>query len=349
LSFASSSLQLLDAVGEVALLEDGASSVVLGEAPQNQRDENDDSHQCECMVRNKAPRHRHDNNDWKHDHRQPDKPHDRIDPRTPRFHNSQSRRRRRKVKVAAICEGGGLHPRPSIGLGCRGVATAAPLPQPMLARSKPIPTRGEWCLEVKWDGFRSLLSTENRLRLRSRRGLDMTELVPELASFPACGIFDGELVAFDSTGAPDFPLVCERLLNRRPNIRLTYIVFDVLSLEGESLMPASYSERRAQLEALDLNGLHWRTPQAFDDGDALFEARLRARARGDRRETSFRPVSAGRARLDQDQESGVLALGTRARVSDEQPASPPIRLTPLLRRGATLPDPSARVCRETRN
>jgi bifunctional non-homologous end joining protein LigD len=70
----------------------------------------------------------------------------------------------------------------------------------MLARSGPIPTRGDYAYEVEWDGFRGLLSTENGLRLRSRRGWDMTELVPELASFPVFGIFDGELVAFDSMG-----------------------------------------------------------------------------------------------------------------------------------------------------
>ena len=37
-------------------------------------------------------------------------------------------------------------------------------------------------------------------------------------------------------------------------------------------MRSPYSERRAQLEALNLNGLHWRTPESFDDGAALFEA-----------------------------------------------------------------------------
>jgi len=39
-----------------------------------------------------------------------------------------------------------------------------------------------------------------------------------------------------------------------------------------SLLRAPYSERRAQLEALDLNSRYWRTPEAFDDGAALFEA-----------------------------------------------------------------------------
>jgi len=138
----------------------------------------------------------------------------------------------------------------------------------MLLRSGPIPTRGRYSYEVKWDGFRCLLSTEKSVRAVSRRGWDMTDLLPELASFPVFGIFDGELVAFDSEGAPDFPLVCERMLMRKPGIAITLMVFDLLSLDGRSLLRAPYSERRAQLEALDLSGIHWQTPETFDDGAA---------------------------------------------------------------------------------
>jgi hypothetical protein len=36
---------------------------------------------------------------------------------------------------------------------------AAPFPQPMLARSGALPTRGDWAFELKWDGFRGLLRT----------------------------------------------------------------------------------------------------------------------------------------------------------------------------------------------
>jgi bifunctional non-homologous end joining protein LigD len=100
----------------------------------------------------------------------------------------------------------------------------------------------------------------------------MTPLIPELATFPVFGTFDGELVAFDESGYPDFPLICERLLNRHHEIRLTYVIFDVLSLNGENLMNLHYSERRTRLEALNLNGLHWQTPETFEDGPALFEA-----------------------------------------------------------------------------
>jgi bifunctional non-homologous end joining protein LigD len=142
----------------------------------------------------------------------------------------------------------------------------------MLARSGALPTRGQFAYEVKWDGFRCVLSTEGVLRIRSRRGWDMTPLLPELASFPVFGTFDGELVAFDDAGAPDFPLICERVLMRRHHVRVEYVIFDVLSLDGVSLMSAPYSERRAQLEALNLNDLHWHAPEAFDDGAALFDA-----------------------------------------------------------------------------
>jgi bifunctional non-homologous end joining protein LigD len=101
---------------------------------------------------------------------------------------------------------------------------------------------------------------------------NVTELLPELAAFPVFGIFDGELVAFDTEGVPDFPLVCERMLMRRHSIPVVYVLFDVLSLDGRSLIREPYRERRRQLEVLNLNGPYWRTPETFDDGEALFDA-----------------------------------------------------------------------------
>ena len=67
----------------------------------------------------------------------------------------------------------------------------------MLARSGPLPTRGDRFYEVKWDGFRAVVSTEDGLRVRSRRGWNMTDLVPELAALPISATLDGELCAFD--------------------------------------------------------------------------------------------------------------------------------------------------------
>jgi bifunctional non-homologous end joining protein LigD len=59
---------------------------------------------------------------------------------------------------------------------------------------------------------------------------------------------------------------------RRTDIRLTYMAFDLLTLDGQDLTGVPYIERRAQLEALDLNAAYWETSETFDDGDGLFEA-----------------------------------------------------------------------------
>jgi ATP-dependent DNA ligase len=115
------------------------------------------------------------------------------------------------------------------------VATAAPLPQPMLAKSGPIPTRGSWAYEVKWDGFRAIVATQP-FRVRSRRGWDMTPLLQEFAELRPHGIYDAELVAFGDDDRPDFPLVCQRILNRDTTIPLALVVFDVLAYRGRSLI-----------------------------------------------------------------------------------------------------------------
>ena len=55
-----------------------------------------------------------------------------------------------------------------------------PLPEPMLSRlSHELPS-GDYAFEIKWDGFRAIVSTTDGLRVRSRRGWDMSELLPEL-------------------------------------------------------------------------------------------------------------------------------------------------------------------------
>jgi ATP-dependent DNA ligase len=71
----------------------------------------------------------------------------------------------------------------------------------MLARPDRLP-RGDYSFEVKWDGFRALVSTEDGLLVRSRRGWTMTERLPELADLPDGLMLDGELVAFGEDGGP---------------------------------------------------------------------------------------------------------------------------------------------------
>jgi ATP-dependent DNA ligase len=52
---------------------------------------------------------------------------------------------------------------------------------------------GARAYEVKWDGFRAIVSTEGTLRVRSRRGWNMTEHVGFLAELPVRAVLDGEL------------------------------------------------------------------------------------------------------------------------------------------------------------
>jgi ATP-dependent DNA ligase len=65
------------------------------------------------------------------------------------------------------------------------------LPPPMLARPGATPT-GDYASELKWDGFRALVSRNGDFQVRARRGWNMTPLVPELADLPAGCVFDGE-------------------------------------------------------------------------------------------------------------------------------------------------------------
>ena len=142
----------------------------------------------------------------------------------------------------------------------------------MLAKSGPLAQRSDFAYEVKWDGFRAIVSTEGPLRVRSRRGWDMTEHVGFLSELPVRAILDGELVALDEEGKPDFPLTCECMLQRRSSIPLTFMAFDVLSVEGRPVGSLPYTKRRRILEEMNVDGPRWRTPEAFDDGESLWAA-----------------------------------------------------------------------------
>jgi bifunctional non-homologous end joining protein LigD len=122
----------------------------------------------------------------------------------------------------------------------------------MLARSGRMPASGDYAYEVKWDGFRAIVSTEGTLRVRSRRGWDMTPYVGFLAELPVWAVLDGVLVAHGDDGEPDFPSLCECVLMRRTPVPLTFVAFDVLSVDGRNVMSLPYAKRRAILEELNL-------------------------------------------------------------------------------------------------
>jgi bifunctional non-homologous end joining protein LigD len=97
----------------------------------------------------------------------------------------------------------------------------------------------------------------------------MTTLLPELADLPGEAAFDG--VAF-ADGRLHFPLVCERLLHGDTSIPLTYVIFDLLALDGEATIHLPYRKRRELLDGLTLADGPWFVAETFDDGAALFSA-----------------------------------------------------------------------------
>ena len=147
------------------------------------------------------------------------------------------------------------------------------LPEPMLARAGEIPRGRGWTFEPKLDGFRCMVCTHASFHARSRRGWNMTHLLPEFRpALPAGVQLDGELVAIDESGRPDFHRLSSRMLHGRGGIAVTLFVFDVLAVEGLPTTMLPYSERRTLLEELDLECQRVQLVATFEDGKALFAA-----------------------------------------------------------------------------
>ena len=160
-----------------------------------------------------------------------------------------------------------------------------PLPagvRPMLAVTGPVPRDQEnWALEMKWDGVRALAYIERgQVRLVSRTERDITVAYPELAALgPATPhkqlLLDGEIVVFGDEGWPEFEALQPRmhvtsaaqaamLAGQTP---VTYLIFDLLQLDGRPLLDLPYADRRTLLDELALTGPYWQTPPSFPGED----------------------------------------------------------------------------------
>jgi bifunctional non-homologous end joining protein LigD len=159
---------------------------------------------------------------------------------------------------------------------------------PMLARAGELPRDDErWAYEIKWDGIRAIAySTPGVLRLQSRNLIDISERYPELARLNRAlsthrAILDGEIVALDERGRPSFGALQQRMQVQSAaqakrlaaRSQVTYMLFDLLWLDGHSLMELPYAERRERLAGLSLKGAAWQTPEHVrGNGEALLEA-----------------------------------------------------------------------------
>ena len=115
------------------------------------------------------------------------------------------------------------------------------------------PSGAQWVHEVKFDGYRMQLRVaDGRAVLRTRKGLDWTDKfdsIARTASMLRDCIVDGEVVALDKKGAPDFGAL-QAALSGGKSERLIYFAFDLLFLDGEDLRHLPLEQRKAQLEAL---------------------------------------------------------------------------------------------------
>ena len=166
-----------------------------------------------------------------------------------------------------------------------------PMPKklsPMLAEVAEAPfSHPDWLFEPKLDGYRVLAFVhDGEVRLRSRRGLDLTPAFPaiaaELARQSADMVLDGEVLALDSSGRPSFNALQNRALLKTPreiaaaerDTPAVFYSFDLLHFAGLDLRQAAYSDRRRYLAQCLLPSPHVQLVHASDDGVALHAAAL---------------------------------------------------------------------------
>jgi bifunctional non-homologous end joining protein LigD len=159
--------------------------------------------------------------------------------------------------------------------------------RPMLATpGTTVPTDPGWSHEVKWDGVRVLAdTTKDGTRLTSRNENVVTVAWPEINRSPLGDrdlLVDGEVIALNDSGRPDFRVLQDRMHVRKAvsaarlaeQLPATYMVFDVLRLDGRDVTGMPLGERRGLLRGLGLEHSTWQVPEAYDDGPMLFEATL---------------------------------------------------------------------------
>ncbi|SOC80472.1 bifunctional non-homologous end joining protein LigD [Salinimicrobium sediminis] len=123
--------------------------------------------------------------------------------------------------------------------------------KPMLATKAPeIFNKANWIYELKWDGYRAIANIQQgKVDLYSRNGISFKakfkEIYEQLKNIPHDVILDGEIVALDKEGKPEF----QKLQNYQndPSGELRYYVFDLLYLNGHNIMDQPLTERKSLL------------------------------------------------------------------------------------------------------
>src|ERR1700675_4039155 len=136
----------------------------------------------------------------------------------------------------------------------RKVSALPDFVEPQLCISVDRPPAAEgWCHEVKFDGYRvQLRVVDGEAALKTRKGLDWTEKFQAIAKEGSAlpdGLIDGEIVALDDNGAPDFSTLQGALADGKTG-DLIFYAFDLLFADGEDLRTLPLRERKARLKKL---------------------------------------------------------------------------------------------------
>jgi ATP-dependent DNA ligase len=135
----------------------------------------------------------------------------------------------------------------------------SPPVKPQLALTRrALPLGEEWAYEQKFDGFRAIVFVDGEdSYIQSRGARNLSRYFPELSFAAGRYVLDGELVIRDAEGRIEFDAMQSRIHPAESRINLlsreipaSYIAFDLLAVNDESLLDAPLSERRARLEAL---------------------------------------------------------------------------------------------------
>lgn len=111
----------------------------------------------------------------------------------------------------------------------------------------------DWIFEIKWDGYRAIAEIAgSQTKLYSRNGLSFENKYPEiyhaLTTVKSNIVVDGEIVVLDKEGKPSFQLLQQYSSGGGESI--TYYVFDLLFVNGESVQQKTQLERKALLKEL---------------------------------------------------------------------------------------------------
>jgi DNA ligase D-like protein (predicted ligase) len=129
-----------------------------------------------------------------------------------------------------------------------------------------LPEGRDWIYEVKLDGYRAIgVKTSSETDLYSRNHKNFNKRFPQIADaiadLPADTVVDGEIVALDESGRPDFHRLQHFTAERS---RIHYFVFDLLVFEGRDLTNLPLTERRRLLNSIKLRSSRIRISDQFD-------------------------------------------------------------------------------------